>query len=615
MKIKAILLYSCLIVLIALACNPVPKQDEDVFSYALRRKDDLKLSIYITAQAVEQLLASEEGRREALSILKANGITTTYIEVYRSGMVVKNDLLKSVTAFFKDNGFEVVGGIATVPGGNFGKAQDGRFSWFNWQNKKTVTDLEKLMTDIAPIFDAFIVDDFLCTSDTSLESKAAKKDLSWTAYRQNLLVDFSEKYLIGAAKKVNPQIQMIIKYPQWYDRYHLFGYDVVREPAIYDQVAIGTETRGQYTKRFGFVQPYEGFVNYRWMSSLSGKKMRAAWFDHIDCVEPDFIDQAYQSVLGGAQELILFNYFNYIEGHPGQHRLRLEFNHLADLAATVAKNPVYGPAGYKPSSSEAGGDMYIMDFIGMLGIPLIPHSQYPENSDVIFLPTQAAGDTATYEKIKKSLDRGTRIIMTSGFLSEAIQGKELAEWAGVAWPIETSTINTQTIVINKQNFNLDSTLQIGANYKLTTATADLEVVVNGQTIPYLSHNTSGNVYVFNAHTYSDADFQSVGEGLLSPYPLGILELPVSWTNTIRSVFNGKNIIAMEGDSRVTLQPFGKEEWMIQNYNPKETKVLIGFKKPGNYIDVLSGDTLKVNADTMSIKLSGRSRKWIKGLNY
>ncbi|MEO5581941.1 MAG: hypothetical protein ABIR66_04570, partial [Saprospiraceae bacterium] len=456
-----------------------------------------------------------------------------------------------------------------------------------------------------------IVDDFLCTSDTSAESKAAKKDLSWTVYRQNLLVDFSEKYLIGAAKKANPKIKMIIKYPQWYDRYHLFGYDVAREPGIYDQVGIGTETRGQYTKRFGFVQPYEGFVNYQWMTSLSGKKMRAAWFDHIDCVESDFIDQAYQSVLAGAHELILFNYFNFIEGHPGQHRLRYEFNHLADLAAAVAKNPVHGPIGYKPANSDPGGDMYIMDFIGMLGIPLLPRSQFPNQADVIFLPTQSAADTNIYEKIKQSLEHKHRIIMTSGFLHQAMHSAELAALAGVSWPIEVSTLNTKTIVINKQKVILDSILQMGAKLKLTDGIADLNAMVDGHSVPYLSHSKAGNIYVLNAHTYSDADFQSVGEGLLSPYPLGILELPETWVNTIRSVFNEKNIMPMQGTSRITLQPFGNDEVMIQNYNSIESKINLGFKKPGNYVDVLSGDTLMVRIDTMSIILGPRSRKWIK----
>jgi hypothetical protein len=602
---------SCLcIFLIFASCTPEKPKDQDQFSYALSRKNDLKLSIYITAQAVDQLLSNEAGRREALSLLKANGITTVYVEVYRSGKVVPNELLKSVATFFRTNGFEVVGGIATVPGGKFGKAQEGRLGWFNWENKKTRDDLEHLMDSIAPIFDAFIVDDFLCTADTSVESKTAKKDLSWTQYRQNLLVDFSEKHLIGPAKKANPKIRMIIKYPQWYDRYHLFGYDVARQPAQYDEVAIGTETRNQYTKRFGFVQPYEGFVNYRWMSSLSGSKMRAAWFDHIECGEQDFIDQAYQSVLAGAKELILFNYYNFIEGHPGQHRLRYEFNHLADLAAVVAKHPVYGPEGYKPGNSEAGGDMYVMDYVGMLGIPLIPFSQYPDKAGTVFLPTQAAADTGILEKIKKSIEQGSRVIMTSGFLAYAKEGKQLADMAGISWPIDHTPLLTHFIFVNGQLIQMDSVLQLGAQVKKTNAIPDLEAMVHNQHIPYLSHNPAGNIYVWNVHTFSDEDFKAVGEVLLCPNPLGILEIPRPWVNKLREVFAGEKGITLDAPSRMAIQPFGVGQIMVQNYNQQVDSVTLDLT-PGQYVDVISGRKMTSDGDGLRVKLAGRSRVWVR----
>lgn len=598
------------IFLILASCTPDKPKEQDQFSYALSRKNDLKLSVYITAQAVDQLLSNEAGRREALSLLKANGITSVYIEVYRSGTVVPNELLKSVTSFFKTNGFEVIGGIATVPGGKFGKAQEGRLGWFNWENKKTRDDLEHLMDTIAPIFDAFIVDDFLCTADTSVESRTAKKDLTWTQYRQNLLVDFSDRHLIGPAKKANPKIRMIIKYPQWYDRYHLFGYDVARQPAQYDEVAIGTETRNQYTKRFGFVQPYEGFINYRWMSSLSGSKMRAAWFDHIECGEQDFIDQAYQSVLAGAKELILFNYFNLIEGHPGQHRLRYEFNHLADLAAIIAKHPVKGPAGYKPASSDPGGDMYIMDYIGMLGIPLIPFSQYPDKAETIFLPTQAAADTSILEKIKKSIDQGSRVIMTSGFLALANDGKQLAEMAGIEWPIDHTPLLTHSVFENDEPIQMDSVLQLGARLKTTNAITDLETSVDNLRIPYLSHNPSGSIYVWNVHTFSDEDFMAVGEVLLCPNPLGILEIPRPWVNKLREVFVGEKEVASDAPSRVAIQPFGEGEIMVQNYNQQADSVTLDLKS-GGYVDVISGKKMRADGDGLKVKMAGRSRVWVR----
>jgi hypothetical protein len=50
----------------------------------------------------------------------------------------------------------------------------------------------------------------------------------------------------------------------------------------------------------GFVQPTQGYMNYRWLTDVIGDKVEAAWFDHIECTAQNFVDQAWQSVLAGA---------------------------------------------------------------------------------------------------------------------------------------------------------------------------------------------------------------------------------------------------------------------------------------------------------------------------
>ncbi len=141
------LLVSVLITLAILTNSSSAKGNseiEDQFSYAQTRTDDLRLSIYITAHAINDLLANEAGRREAISIFRGNGITKAYVEVYRSGLVIEKSLLEKVRDTFIKNGIEVVGGIATVPGGDFGVKQDGKLGWFNWQNPKTQNDLTRV---------------------------------------------------------------------------------------------------------------------------------------------------------------------------------------------------------------------------------------------------------------------------------------------------------------------------------------------------------------------------------------------------------------------------------------------------------------------------------------
>jgi len=251
--------------------------------YALSRVDDLRLSAYMTAHSVARVFENDPDGVRSITVLRELGVTGVYLEVYRGGLVVGQAELERTRDHFLAHGFEVTGGIATVPGKDFGVRQEAPLDWFNWQNAKTQEDLERVVRMAALVFDRFIIDDFLCTGDVSEESKAAKGNRSWSQYRRDLLTRLSETVFIGPAREVNPNIQMVIKFPQWYDRFHQFGYDVVRQPAVFDEVWVGTETRGAWTQRFGYVQPYEGFVNYRWLADLSGEKIGGAWFDHIDC--------------------------------------------------------------------------------------------------------------------------------------------------------------------------------------------------------------------------------------------------------------------------------------------------------------------------------------------
>jgi hypothetical protein len=584
------IIFGILILVFLTTCQQSPSPVNDNYEFAKAHAKDLKLSVYITAHTIDRLLSTEQGRREAISLMRANGITKVYIEAYRSGLVVKPLLLKEVAAFFKANGFQVVGGIATVPGGDFGVKQEGKLGWFNWQNPKTQKDLRQVMLDAAPIFDTFIVDDFLCTGDTSLESKSAKGAQSWSTYRRKLLTDLASSVFIEPAKSVNPDIHMIIKYPQWYDRFHLFGYDVESGPKLFDEVWVGTESRGQFTQRFGFVQPYEGFVNYRWIASLSGDKIGGAWFDHGDCDQLDFIEQAYQSVLAGAPELVIFNYGSFVNGHPGHHLLRMDLEKLFASAKSIKSSPVIGIPGYKPPHSDAGGDLYIMDFIGMLGIPLIPVSSYPETAKTVFLPTQAASDPEILNKLESSLEQGSRIIMTAGFLAKIQGGEKLANKAGISTPIVES-FTADRVLVNGIETTLSRSLDLEATFNVLEAEPVLEAKVGGKLIPFLIKSADGQIYVLNSHTFSEDDFEAVGEVLLCPRPLGLVELPQSWANSIRDIFNEDLGIIMDAPTRVTMQPLQNGQVVLHNYNKSDIDLIIHGIKEGIHINQFTNQEL------------------------
>jgi hypothetical protein len=601
--------------LINLSCTMENNEVDDLFSYAKTRTNDLQFSIYIGAGSVDKLLSTEAGRREAISIFRCNGITKAIVETYRAGLIVDKSLLVEVRDYFLKNGIEVVGGIATVPGGDFGVRQDAKLGWFNWQNPKTQTDLKKVVKMSAEIFDEFIIDDFLCTGDTSLESKSAKGNESWSKYRRDLLTKLSSEIFINPAKEVNPDIKMIIKYPQWYDRFHLFGYELAREPQLFDKVWVGTESRGQYTQRYGFVQPYEGFVNYSWIKDIAGKKIGGAWFDHGDCDENDFIEQAYQAVLAGAQEITLFSYNAFIDGHKGHHFIRTHFNKLADLAKSVANNPVVGIAGYKPINSDAGGDLYLMDFIGTLGIPLVPVHQYPANAKVIFLPTQAAADKEILTKVEKSISNGATLIFTTGFLANAANGDKLAELAGVRYPIKISSIKAEKIIVDDKSVAIKHGLDLESNITISNGEALLNALAKSKKIALLTKSNRKDVSLFtlNTHTFSQADFDKVGEVLLCPKELGLLEIPKKWSNTIRSVFTSKIGFELDAPTRVVIQPLGTSGWMLHNYNKTSETIALtsDIISSVKLVNGFNGEIVNKENNKVKMTIEPRSRLWLK----
>ena len=616
--------HSVLIVAITLTATIRPGYSaaQTQWDKALARINDLRLSSYVTSRTVERFAIDPVVRDSAVQAVRRMGITKLYIEVYRGGHLVSPQHLIFVRNWLKDKNIDVVGGIATVPGGDFGVRQKGPLGWFNWQNEKTRRDLEKIIRMAAGIFDTFIIDDFLCTGDVSDESKAAKGDRSWGQYRRDLLTEVAQSVFIRPAKRINPYITMIVKYPQWYDRFHLFGYDTKTLPELFDMVWVGTETRGRNTQRFGFVQPYEGFVNYRWLADIAGNKIGGAWFDHGDCAEHDFLDQAYMSVLAGASELVFFNFGNIMAGHPDHEKIIAQFDRLADVAAFVREHPVTGVPAYKPPNSDPAGDMYIMDFLGMLGIPIVPVHKFPDEAPVIFLPAQAAADPDLLDHIKKAYTSGADLIFTTNLLNASLDGSELARMAGLEASIKSKPTRARLMQPGKADVTIDLESPIEGkalpgNIVCTSGEKQLAFLTVRETHP-------GRVALLNTHTFSQADFDAVGEVLLCPKPLGLLDINGPALSTLRRAFGGTTF---DGPNCVTYHPFGPADsgnCVIQNFNDEKVNIAVSAQiykdKSNKFIEVFSKKPVPIhtsgtrNRISLELSIPARSRIWIRRID-
>ncbi len=586
---------------------------DDLYHFAQNHETDLRLSVYITVGAVKNALDDADGRREAVSVLRSLGITKAYIETYRGGRSADVRQLQQLRDYLNANGFATAGGIATTPGKNVGVKQEGRLGWFNFQHAKTRTDLENIARMTAKIFDQIIIDDFLCTADTGRMSVRARGGQSWAQYRMNLMTGVTKRVFIDPIKTENPAAFVIIKFPQWYDRFHLFGYDVVREPKLFDQVWIGTESRGPDTRRMGFVPQYEGFVNFRWLSSFAPGKVGGAWFDHIDCNAYDFIDQANQAVLAGAREIILFNYFNLMNGHSGHHLLRRQFSRLVKLAKMVHKKPLRGIYAYKPPYSDAGSDHYIFDFLGMIGLPLLPVGQFPAAADVLFLPTQAAADTQITAQVEQLLSRGKTIIITPGFLQAVPEKNRMLKLAG----IKMSFLRTPVKIKLSSS---ETELKLPAVIKPVDASVLLSVQSDGRQLPFLTQHrldSGGSVFLLNICTFSERDFKAVHEVLLSPAPVPWLDLPETWLDEIRKSLSAPLGFYLLAPGRISLHPYGEDQWVICNFNDQPVEVDLVLKKslaPNKnsvFINGSTGEKIIPSGNQIHLSIGRRQLFWLK----
>lgn len=501
---------------------------------ALADDQSLRISVYATAGDVLRHLGSDEQCERVLAALKPLGVSRLFLEGRRGDEYVPAAQLGRVRDFFLRHQIQSAGAIATVPGADFGIRQNEALGWLNWTTEKTQRDVAAFFAENAPVFDELIVDDFFCTADTSPVSAAERGPRDWGEYRRELLVSLIQPVMLQPARRAHPSVRLIIKFPQWYDRFHLFGYDPVRMAAPFDQVWVGTEVRNPQTRRMGFVQPTEGYINFRWLRSAAGSKVRGAWFDHIECTAQNFVDQAFQSVLAGARELTLFRLGDLMENHPGDALLAAKLPELRDLAGKVGLQNPRGIAFYKPPDSDAGENLYLMDYLAMIGLPILPAAAYPEPAPVAVLGQQAAADPQLLEKMRRHLALGRRLVLTPALVRAL--GRAGDELAGVRVGSATPAVATE-VLLHSGVVPLGSPLDLEAGLAPSGARVVASAAVGTNRVPVLTlhRQGQGSVLVLNVRTFSEQDFRDSNEWLLAPKPRGLSQLPEAVANEIRQV--------------------------------------------------------------------------------
>ena len=398
-------------------------QAQSLWDLANQNKELLKISTLFAAQNVRDHLSGEKGIRDAIDWCKKTGVTHVFIETFRGNYTAEQKVLENAKAKFEAEGFEVSGCVTTTKIGKSSKGWDGISCY---TNKETQNQLQEIFEYTASIFDKIMIDDFLFTDCKCDECKQARGNKSWADYRCDLMVRVSRDKILAPAKKVNPNARIIIKYPQWYEEFHNRGYEVLRQTADYDIIWVGTETRDFDNQRWGGKVQYEAYYIMRWLGEIGGDKTGGGWFDPFGTTEDTYLEQARQTVLADAKEMLLFCYGALLRGTgpANVEKLRAEIPGLFKLAGLVRGKAIKGIAAAKPPNSDAFDEQYVFDFVGMLGLPLVPTAEIDADAEAAFFPIHALKDPNFTGKLKKMLAAGKPVLITDG-LAKRLDGVDL----------------------------------------------------------------------------------------------------------------------------------------------------------------------------------------------
>jgi hypothetical protein len=394
-----------------------------------------RFSTLFTAQQVRDHLSTEGGIDATIDWCRKTAVTKVYIEVFRSGYQARRESLQHAKERFQAAGFAVSGCVTTT---DVGRRSTGWKTISCYTDKATQERLQQVFEYAAGLFDEVMIDDFWFTDCQCPQCDAARQAKTvtvggrtypvagdaWEDYRCELMVRLSQQRLLAAARRVNPKVRLIIKYPQWYDQFHERGYEVLRETADFDRIWVGTETRDYRDQRWGGTPQYEAYFITRWLGRIGGAKCGGGWYDPYGTTEHTYLEQARQTVLGGARESMLFCYGSLLKdtGPKNIETLRRNIPELLQVAEEVGRRRIVGVAAYKPANSHPEKEPRVFDFVGMLGLPLAPCHEFPADAPAAFFSVHALKDPDLPAKLTRFIASGKPVLVTDG-LAGQLAGK------------------------------------------------------------------------------------------------------------------------------------------------------------------------------------------------
>jgi hypothetical protein len=426
--------------------------------------DQFRVAVYIPVFVVQKMKDAGYLQKSWDELSSQIKVDKVYIETYRSGTVADDANLDEVKAFFASHKVQTAGGIAYVGRGDTAGADapddsGGQFVSMCYTDPRQRELVKRIAELTARHFDEIMLDDFFFNNTKHDSDIAAKGNQSWDTFRLKLMDDVSENLVLGPARAVNPKVKVIIKFPNWYEHFQANGYDLDRQPKMFDGIYTGTETRDPVDND-QHLQQYESYEIVRYFDNIAPGRNGGGWVDVYDSRYVDrYAEQLWDTMFAKAPQMMLFQYSDLLRpvemgerkdwaelpttftsagmdkwhansGFSGPASWATAAGYaLSEVNAVLGKlgKPI-GIASYKPYQST--GEDFLQNYLGMIGIPIEMRPDFPADAHTVLLTEQAAFDPELVSKIRKHLEQGGNVVITTGLLKR-LQGKGLEQIADI----------------------------------------------------------------------------------------------------------------------------------------------------------------------------------------
>jgi hypothetical protein len=538
----------------------------------------LRTALLFTSGDVDTLLSTPAEREATLAYFAPLRLTKVYLENASEDPKAVGRL-REIAADLRARGLLVSGVVVPSNGGPL-----------CYNEPADMALLEARVRILAQVMDELIVDDWLFTTCTSPKSLAERGDRSWADYRSTLVAEQSKKHLIDVAKAVNPRIEVIIKYPNWYEGHRQHGYDVALQTPQFDGVSVGIETRQRATDE-QHIPIYSGYVFQKWIGGDAGPKWRSAWLDNYGMQgdADDYLAEVWQAVLARAPEIIfwcagqLHPPVPASDVYPALCRTMPVFDKLAGLLSGPSRGiPIHLPLG-------AVGEYNIFGYLGMAGLPMAPQASFPTEAKEAIFTRHSLRDPRAADEILARVRSGREVFLTWTLLQD-LKATELGRALNVIG--DGGTVASSTFRVRASGW-------------------DTKPVTGDRPFTFPKLQVSTWPYVRDvALIREDGDF---GVLLSAPYLEGtvdvlnmpdnsydLLRLPAPVLDNLRRRFFDTLGVRLVGPGGVALYLFGDNQFVLLNMNDGEVSASLRFP-PGTpltgWSEAISGAPLPAREAT------------------